>query len=78
MNKYEKSKVVGAGTFGVVYESVHKETQQTVAMKKIRMGNYKDGVSFTAVREMKVLQDLRHENIVVVFAICNVVLTISS
>lgn len=66
MDKYERAHSVGSGTFGIVYQSVHKETQQIVAMKKIRMGNYKDGVSFTAIREMKMLQDLRHENIVVV------------
>lgn len=34
-----------------------------------RLLNFKDGVSFTALREIKVLQEIRHENVIGVFNI---------
>lgn len=35
-----------------------------VAIKKIRMARYKDGVSITALREIKLLQEIKHENVI--------------
>eukprot|EP01118_Nematostelium_gracile_P003575 TRINITY_DN1413_c0_g1_i2.p1 TRINITY_DN1413_c0_g1~~TRINITY_DN1413_c0_g1_i2.p1 ORF type:complete len:371 (+),score=81.68 TRINITY_DN1413_c0_g1_i2:3-1115(+) len=63
MEKYEKGKEVGAGTYGVVYRATSKETKKVVAMKKIRMGNHKEGIQFTAIREIKILKEMHHENI---------------
>lgn len=73
MERYSKREKVGEGTFGVVYRAIVKSKKDEtsnlavgsqIALKKIRMGNYKDGISFTAVREIKILQDLRHENVI--------------
>ncbi|KAK9814600.1 hypothetical protein WJX72_008473 [[Myrmecia] bisecta] len=64
MDKYIKGEVLGEGTFGVVFKATHKETGQVVAIKKIRLGNAKEGIHVTALREIKLLKELRAPNIV--------------
>ncbi len=66
MKNYEKRHKVGEGTYGVVYEAMKKDTKEIVALKKIRIINKKEGVSFTAVREIKILQEIHHENVIAV------------
>lgn len=56
--------VVGSGTYGKVYKAVHVYTKELVALKKIRMEGERDGFPVTAVREIKLLQSLKHRNIV--------------
>lgn len=56
--------VVGSGTYGKVFKGKHVYSGRLVALKKIRMEGEKDGFPVTAVREIKLLQSLRHENIV--------------
>nr|KMM67556.1 cell division protein kinase 9-A [Coccidioides posadasii RMSCC 3488] len=56
--------VVGAGTYGKVFKAVHVFTKNKVALKRIRMEGEKDGFPITAVREIRLLQHLRHENVV--------------
>ncbi|KAI1982357.1 serine/threonine protein kinase, CMGC, CDC2/CDK sub [Ophidiomyces ophidiicola] len=56
--------VVGAGTYGKVFKAVHVFTKNMVALKRIRMEGEKDGFPITAVREIRLLQHLRHENVV--------------
>lgn len=36
----------------------------TVAIKKIKVGEMKDGLDMTALREVKFLQELHHPNII--------------
>ena len=56
--------VVGSGTYGKVFKAIHVYTQNYAALKKIRMDGEKDGFPVTAVREIKLLQSLKHENVV--------------
>ena len=56
--------MVGEGTYGKVYKASNNLTRELVALKRIRMENEKDGFPITAVREMKLLQALKHDNIV--------------
>ncbi|RDL36420.1 uncharacterized protein BP5553_05772 [Venustampulla echinocandica] len=56
--------VVGSGTYGKVFKALHVYTKDLVALKKIRMEGERDGFPVTAVREIKLLQSLKHENIV--------------
>lgn len=56
--------VVGSGTYGKVFKGVHVYTKNMVALKKIRMEGERDGFPVTAVREIKLLQSLKHDNIV--------------
>ena len=56
--------VVGSGTYGKVFKAIHVYTKELVALKKIRMEGEKDGFPVTAVREIKLLQSLKHDNVV--------------
>ncbi|TQN73884.1 CTD kinase subunit alpha [Colletotrichum shisoi] len=56
--------VVGSGTYGKVFKASHVYTKGLVALKRIRMEGERDGFPVTAVREIKLLQSLRHTNIV--------------
>lgn len=52
------------GTYGVVYKGKNKITGQVVAMKKIRLESEEEGVPSTAVREISLLKELQHPNVV--------------
>lgn len=55
---------IGEGTYGQVYKAKDKNTGQLVALKKVRLENEKEGFPITAVREIKILRQLNHKNIV--------------
>lgn len=55
---------VGEGTFGKVYKARNTVNNVHVALKRIRMESEKDGFPVTAMREIKLLQSLRHDNVV--------------
>ncbi|TKY85581.1 hypothetical protein EX895_005743 [Sporisorium graminicola] len=61
---YESIHQVGEGTYGQVFKARSERTGAIVALKKIRMDSEKDGFPVTAMREIKLLQALRHENVV--------------
>ncbi|XP_059644935.1 cyclin-dependent kinase D-3 [Cornus florida] len=63
-DRYLKREVLGEGTYGVVYKAIDTKTGQTVAIKKIRLGKQKEGVNFTALREIKLLKELKDPNII--------------
>lgn len=54
---------LGEGTFGEVSKARSKRTGAIVALKKILMHNEKDGFPITALREIKLLKQLDHINI---------------
>ncbi|XP_064790201.1 cyclin-dependent kinase 1-like isoform X2 [Oncorhynchus masou masou] len=64
MDDYVKIEKIGEGTYGVVYKGRHKSTGQVVAMKKIRLESEEEGVPSTAVREISLLKELAHPNVV--------------
>lgn len=66
---YEQVAQVGEGTYGQVFKAQSDKTGVVVALKKIRMEGEKDGFPITAMREIKLLQGLRHENIVLLHEI---------
>jgi serine/threonine-protein kinase BUR1 len=62
---YDMGTKLGEGTFGVVTKAVELASKKTVALKKLIEHNYRDGVSMTTVREIKILKTLpKHTNIV--------------
>lgn len=53
--------------FATVYKALCKETEQIVAVKKIKIGSReeaRDGINRTALREIKLLHELNHENVI--------------
>ncbi|KAI9143623.1 kinase-like domain-containing protein [Paraphysoderma sedebokerense] len=61
---FYKMEKIGEGTYGVVYKAKEKQTGSIVALKKIRLEQEEEGVPSTAIREISVLRELRHPNIV--------------
>ena len=61
---YERLACVGEGTYGKVYKARRVEDGTYVALKRIRMEGEKDGFPVTAMREIKLLQSLKHDNII--------------
>ena len=71
VSKYEKIAKIGQGTFGEVFKACDKKNKgKIVALKKVLMENEKEGFPITALRETRILQLLRHENIVNLIEIC--------
>ncbi|KAG0226563.1 Cyclin-dependent kinase 3 [Mortierella sp. GBA43] len=61
---YQKMEKIGEGTYGVVYKAYQKSTDRAVALKKIRLENADEGVPSTAIREISLLKELKHLNVV--------------
>ena len=55
---------LGEGTYGVVYKAQNLMTGELVAIKKIRLEKEDDGVPSTAIREISLLKNLKHPNVV--------------
>lgn len=64
MHKYQKIEKIGEGTYGVVFKAKNRETGELVALKRIRLESEDEGVPCTAIREISLLKELKHPNIV--------------
>ncbi len=76
--RYEKISFLGEGQFATVYKARDIQAPQDeeqegggsdaiVAVKKIKLGSRteaKDGINRTALREIKLLQELHHVNVI--------------
>ncbi|CAB3986415.1 cyclin-dependent-like kinase 5 [Paramuricea clavata] len=69
MQKYEKLEKIGEGTYGTVFKAKNKETHEIVALKRVRLDDDDEGVPSSALREICLLKELRHKNIVRLFDI---------
>ncbi|KAJ2384155.1 cyclin-dependent kinase 5 [Coemansia sp. RSA 2603] len=67
MEKYQKIEKLGEGTYGIVYKAQNRDTGEVVALKRIRLDNEEEGVPCTAIREISLLKELKHANIVGLF-----------
>ncbi|KAH8329652.1 hypothetical protein KR074_006372 [Drosophila pseudoananassae] len=61
---FEMIAQIGEGTYGQVYKARDNHTNDMVALKKVRLEHEKEGFPITAVREIKILRQLNHRNIV--------------
>ena len=67
VERYQKIEKVGEGTYGVVYKARDRMTGEIVALKRIRLDQADEGIPGTAVREIALLKELKHPNIVRLF-----------
>lgn len=67
IRRYDFVKVLGEGQYAVVYKAKDTQTNEDVAVKKIKIGSRQeasDGINLTALREIKFLQEIKHPNII--------------
>lgn len=63
-DKYEILEMIGEGQFGVVHKAKDTENGEIYALKKIRLESEDEGIPSTALREIQLLMELKHPNIV--------------
>jgi cyclin-dependent kinase len=71
MEQYEKLEKCGEGTYGVVYKA-QDASGEIYALKTIRLESEDEGIPSTAIREIALLKELQHPNIV---KLCDVIHT---
>ncbi|KAJ4455078.1 putative Cyclin-dependent kinase 1 [Paratrimastix pyriformis] len=69
MENYENLGLIGEGTYGRVLKCRHKETGLAVAIKKFKESDEDEQVRKTALREIRILKQLRHNNIINLFEV---------
>ncbi|EIW58669.1 CMGC/CDK/CDK7 protein kinase [Trametes versicolor FP-101664 SS1] len=62
--KWSKDQKIGEGAYAVVYKGREIATGRKVAIKKIKVGQFKDGLDMSAIREVKFLRELKHQNVI--------------
>jgi hypothetical protein len=62
--RYERLQELGSGSYAWVYKARNRETDEVIAMKKMRFGFNDQGLPSSTLREIALLKELRHENIV--------------
>ncbi|XP_061446967.1 cyclin-dependent kinase-like 2 isoform X5 [Rhineura floridana] len=70
MEKYEILGLVGEGSYGMVLKCRNKENGRVVAIKKFLESEDDKMVKKIAMREIKLLKQLRHENLVNLLEVC--------
>ena len=64
LDRYKRIEKVGEGTYGVVYRAIDLNTQEVVALKRIRLEAEDEGIPSTAIREISLLKELENPNVV--------------
>ncbi|GAB0494413.1 hypothetical protein MMPV_005706 [Pyropia vietnamensis] len=64
LSAFDRLEQVGEGAYGEVFMAREVATGDRVALKRVRMDAEREGLPVTAVREIKLLLSLRHENVV--------------
>ncbi|KIY73317.1 CMGC/CDK/CDK7 protein kinase [Cylindrobasidium torrendii FP15055 ss-10] len=62
--RWTKDQKVGEGAYAVVYRGREAATGRKIAIKKIKVGGFKDGLDMSAIREVKHLRELKHQNVI--------------
>jgi serine/threonine protein kinase len=60
----EEIQKVGSGTYGDVYKGKLKGSSDIIAIKKIKIDLENEGIPSTALREITILRELQHPNII--------------
>lgn len=68
-SKYIKTAKLGEGTYGVVYRAKDQAGNEIYALKKIRLQAEEEGIPSTAIREISLLKELNHKNIVKLYEV---------
>jgi serine/threonine protein kinase len=61
---YQRLEKLGEGTYGVVYKAEDKRNGDFVALKCVRLEQEEEGIPPTSIREISILKELHHPNVV--------------
>ncbi|XP_021759372.1 cyclin-dependent kinase G-2-like isoform X2 [Chenopodium quinoa] len=61
---YEKLGKISEGSYGIVYKAKDKDSGEMVALKKMKLGNQREGFPVVYLREINTLMSLNHPSIV--------------
>ena len=64
LENYKKLTKLGEGTYGVVYKAIDNRDQSFVAIKEMRYDLDEEGLSSSSLREVSIIRDLKHANII--------------
>ncbi|XP_043260220.1 cyclin-dependent kinase 20-like [Colletes gigas] len=64
MDRYVVIEKIGEGAQGIVLKAQDIVTEKNVALKKLLLKNIENGISISIMREIKILQQLKHRNVV--------------
>uniref|UniRef100_A0A182KE97 Conserved oligomeric Golgi complex subunit 5 n=1 Tax=Anopheles christyi TaxID=43041 RepID=A0A182KE97_9DIPT len=66
VSSFQKCNRVGEGTYGIVFRARDTVSNEIVALKKVRIDQdiFKDGFPISGLREIQILKNCKHENIV--------------
>ena len=64
IGNYHRLRVIGEGRYGAVYKARNYKTGECFALKKIFMDYDEDGIPSTTIREIALLKQMEHPNIV--------------
>lgn len=63
MERYQKGDKLGEGTYATVFKGKNRMTGEIVALKEIHLES-EEGAPSTAIREISLMKELKHPNIV--------------
>eukprot|EP01083_Nonionella_stella_P246368 855452_1 len=61
---YDRLKIIGQGTYAQVYKARNTRNYQWVALKKLYMEDRGEGIPSTSIREIALLKELSHPNVI--------------
>ncbi|XP_058054196.1 cyclin-dependent kinase 10 [Anopheles bellator] len=66
VSAFQKCNRVGEGTYGIVFRARDTVSNEIVALKKVRIDQdiFKDGLPVSGLREIQILKNCSHENVV--------------
>ena len=70
VDKYDQISTIGEGTYGCVFKARNILTNEFCAIKRLKSDTSKDGFTNTSMREVMILQSLKHDNIVNLKEVC--------
>ncbi|ODQ65062.1 negative regulator of the PHO system [Nadsonia fulvescens var. elongata DSM 6958] len=65
-SQFQQLEKLGEGTYATVYKGRNRSTGQLVALKEINLDS-EEGTPSTAIREISIMKELKHENIVTLY-----------
>ncbi|KAM0897546.1 hypothetical protein ACQ4PT_022499 [Festuca glaucescens] len=64
VDEFKRLNTINEGTYGIVSRAEDMETGETVALKKVKMENEREGFPLTSLREINILLSFHHPSIV--------------